>query len=147
MPAFGKSSQGRLDTTHSLLKELFRRVVEERDCSVVCGHRPNDTQDALYAQGRTAPGDIVTNAKAGESTHNSFPSMGVDVVPYPELWSSPTAFAQLSVIVLEKWAEMEIEGLTNGYELVWGGDWDGDRDPNDTDQWDKPHWEVRHVGT
>lgn len=26
--------------------------------------------DALYAQGRTAPGSIVTNAKAGQSYHN-----------------------------------------------------------------------------
>nr|WP_295770097.1 M15 family metallopeptidase [Rhodoferax sp.] len=27
-------------------------------------------QDALYAQGRTAPGNKVTNAKSGDSNHN-----------------------------------------------------------------------------
>lgn len=145
MASFGNSSRTRLVTCRPLLRELFKRVVKIRDCSVVCGHRPNDIQDALYAQGRTTPGDIVTNAQAGESKHNTSPSEAVDVVPYPELWSSPTAFAQLSVIVLEVWDDMTIEGLTDGYELVWGGDWDGDRDPNDTDQWDKPHWEVRRV--
>lgn len=34
------------------------------------GVRSNERQDALYAQGRTAPGRIVTNAQAGESDHN-----------------------------------------------------------------------------
>ena len=143
MPEFGNASRARLVTCRDVLKELFTRVIKIRDCSIVCGHRPNDVQDALYAQGRTAPGDIVTNAKAGESAHNSLPSDALDAVPYPELWSSPSAFAQLSVIVMEQWEEMTVEGLTDGWELVWGGDWDGDRDPNDTDNWDKPHWEVR----
>ena len=32
--------------------------------------RTYEEQEALYAQGRTAPGKIVTNAKPGESVHN-----------------------------------------------------------------------------
>ena len=32
--------------------------------------RDFESQAALYAQGRTAPGQIVTNARAGESFHN-----------------------------------------------------------------------------
>lgn len=32
--------------------------------------RDNESQDALYAQGRTKPGVIVTNAKGGQSIHN-----------------------------------------------------------------------------
>lgn len=32
--------------------------------------RDNEAQDALYAQGRTRVGAIVTNAKAGQSLHN-----------------------------------------------------------------------------
>lgn len=34
------------------------------------GVRTFDQQTALYAQGRTGPGGIVTNARAGESAHN-----------------------------------------------------------------------------
>lgn len=34
------------------------------------GMRTFIAQDGLYAQGRTAPGEIVTNAKGGESGHN-----------------------------------------------------------------------------
>lgn len=34
------------------------------------GFRSFQAQDLLYAQGRDAPGKIVTNARAGESAHN-----------------------------------------------------------------------------
>lgn len=37
---------------------------------VIQGLRTFTESDALYAQGRTAPGDIVTNAAAGQSYHN-----------------------------------------------------------------------------
>ncbi len=33
-------------------------------------YRTIEEQNALYAQGRTTPGSIVTNAKGGESLHN-----------------------------------------------------------------------------
>ena len=36
---------------------------------IVQGLRTKDEQDALYAQGRTKPGHIVTNAKFGQSFH------------------------------------------------------------------------------
>lgn len=36
---------------------------------VTCTYRSGDEQTALYAQGRTKPGPIVTNAKAGQSMH------------------------------------------------------------------------------
>jgi peptidoglycan L-alanyl-D-glutamate endopeptidase CwlK len=41
--------------------------------------RDGDSQNALYDQGRTKPGKIVTNAKAGYSWHNF--ACAVDVVP------------------------------------------------------------------
>lgn len=37
---------------------------------VVQGLRTIDEQNALFAQGRTKPGQIVTNAKGGKSYHN-----------------------------------------------------------------------------
>ncbi len=37
---------------------------------VVQGLRTFAEQDALYAQGRTKPGSIVTNARGGQSNHN-----------------------------------------------------------------------------
>lgn len=40
------------------------------DILVTCTWRSAKEQDKLYAQGRTEPGKIVTNAKAGQSKHN-----------------------------------------------------------------------------
>lgn len=54
---------------------------------LICTHRSNEEQDKLYAQGRTAPGKIVTNARAGHSKHNTVDEHGepaaeaFDVVP------------------------------------------------------------------
>lgn len=82
---------------------------------VVSGLRTAAEQDALYAQGRTAPGHIVTNARAGASMHNY--GLAVDVVPYltgPDgavNWSVHTPQYQAMVAALTK------QGL------VWGGAW------------------------
>lgn len=40
------------------------------DYIITCTYRTCEEQDALYACGRTAPGQIVTNAKGGQSAHN-----------------------------------------------------------------------------
>jgi peptidoglycan L-alanyl-D-glutamate endopeptidase CwlK len=37
---------------------------------IYCTYRDNESQNALYAQGRTKEGKIVTNARAGQSYHN-----------------------------------------------------------------------------
>jgi peptidoglycan L-alanyl-D-glutamate endopeptidase CwlK len=49
------------------------------DPLVTCTSRTNAEQTALYAQGRTKPGQIVTNAKAGQSAHNY--GLALDFVP------------------------------------------------------------------
>ena len=54
-------------------------LLENIEIIVTSTYRDNESQDALYAQGRTTPGKIVTNAKAGESFHNY--RCAVDVVP------------------------------------------------------------------
>ena len=49
------------------------------DVIVTCTRRSLEEQAVLYAQGRTAPGHIVTNAKPGQSAHNV--GLAFDVVP------------------------------------------------------------------
>lgn len=46
---------------------------------VVQGLRTAAEQDALYAEGRTEPGKIVTNARGGWSNHNF--GLAVDLIP------------------------------------------------------------------
>lgn len=54
---------------------------------LICTYRDYAEQDKLYAQGRTEPGRIVTNARAGHSKHNVVDAQGdpaaeaFDVVP------------------------------------------------------------------
>lgn len=47
-------------------------------CSVflTCTYRSNAEQEKLFAQGRTAPGKRVTNARAGQSKHNAVSTSG-----------------------------------------------------------------------
>ena len=84
---------------------------------VVSGLRTADEQNALYAQGRTTTGKIVTNAKAGQSMHNY--ALAADIVPYitgngGQLnWNASTPQFQHMV------AAMKAQGLE------WGGDWKG----------------------
>jgi peptidoglycan L-alanyl-D-glutamate endopeptidase CwlK len=73
-----------LNLLHSLFRpkvDQFLAEVKEQhiDMIVTCTFRSGPEQNALYAQGRTLPGKIVTRARAGQSAHNF--GMAIDVVP------------------------------------------------------------------
>lgn len=60
---------------HPALQPLYHQFLDAChaagiDILCTCTYRSGEEQNALYAQGRTAPGRIVTNAKAGQSRHN-----------------------------------------------------------------------------
>jgi len=61
--------------------ELFLSLCKDEgiDLLVTSTYRDNESQQALYEQGRTTAGKVVTNAKAGDSWHNW--RCAVDVVP------------------------------------------------------------------
>jgi peptidoglycan L-alanyl-D-glutamate endopeptidase CwlK len=79
------------------------------------GYRTAVQQNALYAQGRTAPGHVVTDARAGYSNHNY--GLAVDAVPYLSTvggalnWNIATPQFQAMV------AALKAQGL------AYGGDW------------------------
>ena len=55
----------------ALCSEFINRCkVQGIDIIITSTYRDTESQNALYAQGRTAPGKKVTNAKAGQSFHN-----------------------------------------------------------------------------
>lgn len=87
-------------------------------------HRSNEEQTKLYAQGRTKPGKKVTNAKAGQSNHNKYPSPAFDI---------GFKKADGSIDWSEKlFSDFAVIAKANG--LAWGGDW---KHP------DTPHFERR----
>jgi peptidoglycan LD-endopeptidase CwlK len=61
------------------LELVFRCKLAGIELLVTCTYRSPQDQEALYAQGRTKPGAIVTNAHAGESSHQY--RIAFDVVP------------------------------------------------------------------
>lgn len=78
-------------------------------------HRSDEEQNKLYAQGRTEKGQIVTNAKAGESPHNYLPSFAFDIAFITggrKLSWDKKLFKKFSVIIKEINPSIE-----------WGGDW------------------------
>jgi peptidoglycan L-alanyl-D-glutamate endopeptidase CwlK len=92
-------------------KFLDLAKAEGIDLLVTSTYRDHESQNALYAQGRTAAGKIVTNAKAGQSFHNW--RCAVDVVPIVNgkaVWNDNGTWARVGVI-----------GKSVGLE--WAGDW------------------------
>lgn len=64
------------DRAHSMIERCMEAKI---DIIVTSTYRDLEAQDALFAQGRTQPGRIVTNARGGESFHNY--GVAFDVVP------------------------------------------------------------------
>lgn len=78
-------------------------------------YRDNESQNALYALGRTVPGQRVTNARAGQSWHNY--RLAFDVVPIRNgkpVWGTTGADGEL-------WERVGKLGERCGLE--WAGRW------------------------
>lgn len=98
---------------------LAKAAEQGIDVLVTCTYRSGAEQDALYQQGRTKAGSIVTNARAGQSKHNfaigaTPASKAFDVVPMLNgkcVWDSGSIL----------WKELGIIGRAVG--LDWAGDW------------------------
>lgn len=88
---------------------------------VTSAHRTYAEQNALYEQGRTKPGKIVTNATGGFSNHNFGLAFDLTIFHGPDpVFESP------------KYAQLGDLGKLLG--LTWGGDWTKP---------DEPHFELR----
>lgn len=129
MPRFSDRSKSRLLTCENDLIVLFDRVVQRFDCSVICGHRGEEDQNKAFREGKS-------KLEFPDSLHNRYPSMAVDVVPYPINWNDIHRFYYFAGFVLGTATEM-------GIKIRWGGDWDRDTQVNDHRFRDLPHFELR----
>jgi peptidoglycan L-alanyl-D-glutamate endopeptidase CwlK len=88
--------------------------------SITFTYRSLETQAALYAQGRTKPGKIVTNAKAGQSFHNfklAYDGVPKKLLALPNWGDNPHD----QTMANEAWA---LYGkLAEEQGLEWGGRW------------------------
>ena len=132
MPSFGKKSQERLNTCDPRLVELFETVIEDFDCSVLEGYREKEAQNRAFDEGKS-------KLKFPEGNHNRYPSLAVDVAPYPIDWKDRDRFHYFAGFV---------KGIASqlGLDIRWGGDWDSDTQTRDNNFDDLPHFEVRENG-
>ena len=94
--------------------DSFLRLCKDNgiDILITNTYRDKESQDQLYAQGRTKPGQIVTNATGGDSFHNW--RCAVDVVPLlngKPVWDSANPI----------WKKVGQLGKQAG--LDWAGEW------------------------
>ncbi|MGG3623874.1 peptidoglycan-binding protein [Bacillus gobiensis] len=114
---------------HPVVKETALEVIKRAykegiNAQISDGYRSFAEQNALYAKGRTAPGDIVTNARGGQSNHNY--GLAVDYFLVSEdgreaIWK-----------INSDWKRVAQIAKSLGFE--WGGDWRSFKD--------NPHLEM-----
>lgn len=116
-PHMDPNSEARLAEVHPELSRRVRQLeqflaADGIQIRVVQGLRTYAEQDALYAQGRTGMGQIVTNAQGGYSLHNF--GLAADLAPFKD--GQPDWNAGDS-----EWREMLAKALTCG--LAEGARW------------------------
>jgi hypothetical protein len=115
----------RLATLHPLVRDTFTRFIVSAETElnitlrVTHALRTIAEQNALYAQGRTTKGNIVTNAKGGQSFHNF--GLAIDVV---ELTGKTVNW---------NFDYRKLKPIADGMGIEWGGTWKFV---------DKPHFQI-----
>lgn len=104
--------------------------------AITCTLRTQAEQDALYAQGRTAPGPVVT--KVRHSKHND--GLAFDICILKE--GKPCWDLKVSVDGDAVPDYVEAGKIGQALGLRWGGDWDGDGRSDDERFLDYPHFEL-----
>lgn len=130
MPEFSTRSRARLATCHEDLQRVFARVVQQFDCTILCGHRDQEAQNEAFHTGKS-------KKPWPTGKHNRDPSMAVDVMPWPIDWNDRERATYFAGYV-----KGVAEGM--GVELRWGGDWDGDWSVRDNVFDDLGHFELVH---
>lgn len=126
-----ESSIKQLNTLHPKLREIAIQAYNEAVKAtplgihpiISQGYRSFEESDKLYQQGRTTPGEIVSNAKAGSSYHNYGLSLDIGlIINGKQSWD-----------VDHNW--MIVINTFKKYNFEWGGDWKSFKD--------YPHLQMR----
>lgn len=120
------NSERQINSLHPAIKSIAIEFLTEAkkqgfNLMVTSGLRTYKQQEDLYNQGRTTPGNVVTNARPGYSYHNF--GLAFDVAGLKD--------GKLDYNI--DWTKLGAIGKKVG--LSWGGDW--------TSFKDKPHFEHK----
>ncbi|TFE02424.1 M15 family peptidase [Jeotgalibacillus salarius] len=110
---------------------VLKSAEQEINIVITDGFRSFDEQDDIYAQGRTRDGNIVSNARGGESYHNY--GLAIDFALQTEddvIWDMDYDGNENGQ---SDW--MEVVEIAKNLGFTWGGDFRGFKD--------YPHFEMR----
>lgn len=140
MPRFSQRSKDALKGVHPDLVRLMEAAIIDSpvDFTITEGVRTTARQQALYAQGRTAPGTKVTNADGVKNKSNHQAKAdgyghAVDLYPFVDgklRINEPYVVYNLRLIA----NHIKAKAKQLGIKLTWGGDWKSPYDP--------PHFEI-----
>ena len=120
-------SERNIATLLPQVQPLARALIESAAAigiaiKVISGTRTYEEQNALYEQGRSKPGRIVTNARGGYSNHNFGIAFDIGVFEGGRYLDESPAYKAVGAI-----------GMKLGLE--WGGNWKTIQD--------EPHFQLR----
>ncbi|MFA3778643.1 M15 family metallopeptidase [Yersinia sp. 1652 StPb PI] len=128
---FSTRSENNLKGVNANLVKVVRRALELSavDFTVIEGVRTVARQEQLYAQGRTAPGKIVTWTMRSKHIDGN----AVDLLPVTG-WDNLSYFKAVSKAMFQAASEL-------GVKITWGADWNGNgiQEKGETDS---PHFEI-----
>jgi peptidoglycan L-alanyl-D-glutamate endopeptidase CwlK len=110
----------------AILQEIEAALTGRARFRIVSTLRTFSEQDALYAQGRTKSGAIVTNARAGQSNHNYGTSLDFALIIDKDgdgkfestSWDTKGDYDE------DKKADwIEVVAIFKKHGWTWGGDW------------------------
>lgn len=128
-----KPTSDRIAKLHPVVRKQLLTIIAECDAKltgrakvrITQGLRTIAEQDEMYAQGRTKPGKVITNAKGGSSYHNY--GLAVDfclIIDGKEVsWSLTADFDG------DKKADwLEVVSIFKAHGWGWGGDFKSFKD-------------------
>ncbi|MBE8727991.1 M15 family metallopeptidase [Flavobacterium hungaricum] len=138
-----KVTAQRIDELHPSVRDEVTIIINEcnevltgrAQVRITQGLRTFVEQDALYAQGRTKPGKIVTNAKGGQSIHNYAFAVDIALI-IDQKTASWDVKADWDGDKKADWMECVEVFKKHGWN--WGGDWKTFKD--------MPHFEKKGFG-
>ena len=129
MPKFSKKSRDKLATCHPLLQEVFSKVIEHVDCTIIEGVRSIETQEEYVRSGKSK----TMNSKHLKQSDGW--SHAVDCIAYPIRWDDWKRNYLFAGYVKGVAAAL-------GISLRIGADWNGNFRVDDQSFHDLPHFEL-----
>jgi peptidoglycan L-alanyl-D-glutamate endopeptidase CwlK len=105
-------------------------LLDHMDVSLIWGYRSEPQQNALYPR--------HSKVQWPNSKHNKWPSLAVDIQPYPYPTTENDLRAALGYMAGICWMIAD----DAGFEIRWGGDWNRNGDVTDNGFDDLFHLEI-----